>query len=123
MPNDDWRDEPSAPEAGTVLGPLADVPEKDGREYLFGEGRDTFSLFVIRVGDGVRAYVNVCPHLQMTLNFAGTGFLAEDGLHLQCPMHGAIFRREDGGCIGGPPEGEALTAIPVAVEGGNIVVK
>ncbi|MGE5145531.1 MAG: Rieske (2Fe-2S) protein [Candidatus Eiseniibacteriota bacterium] len=123
MANDDWRDEPSAPEAGTVLGPLTDLPENDGREYTFGEGRDTFSMFVIRCGDGVRAYVNVCPHLQMALNFSGDSFMAADGVNLFCPMHEAIFRVEDGKCIGGPPEGEALTAIPVAIEGGRIVVK
>jgi nitrite reductase/ring-hydroxylating ferredoxin subunit len=123
MADEDWRDEPSAPEAGTVLGPLAEVPENDGREYIFGEGRDAFSLFVVRAGGGVRAYRNVCPHLQMALNFAGDGFMASDGTHLYCPMHGAKFRVEDGHCVEGPPEGDALTAIPVAVEGGRIVVK
>jgi nitrite reductase/ring-hydroxylating ferredoxin subunit len=123
MADEDWRDEPSAPAAGTVLGPLADVPANDGREYVFGEGRDAFCLFVVRAGDGVRAYRNVCPHLQMALNFAGDGFMASDGTHLYCPMHGAKFRVEDGHCVEGPPEGEALTPIPVAVEGGRIVVK
>jgi len=123
MADDDWRDEPSAPAPGTVLGPLAEVPENDGREYSFGEGRDAFSLFVVRCGEGVRAYRNVCPHLQMALNFAGDGFMASDGLHLFCPMHGATFRIEDGVCLQGPPEGDALTAIPVAVEDGRIVVK
>jgi nitrite reductase/ring-hydroxylating ferredoxin subunit len=123
MADEDWRDEPNAPEAGTVLGPVAELPADDGREYSFGEGRDLFSLFVIRCGDGVRAYRNVCPHLQMALNFAGDGFMTADHANLFCPMHEAVFRVEDGKCIAGPPEGDGLTAIPVAVEGGQIVVK
>ena len=40
-------------------------------------------VLVLRTGGGVRAYVNVCPHLGGPLE------LAADGERLECRWHGA----------------------------------
>ena len=53
----------------------------------------------------VRAFENYCPHQ------GGKLFLAPDDGALQCRLHGAKFRMEDGLCVSGPCEGRHLAAL------------
>lgn len=56
----------------------------------------------------LRAYRNLCRHLPVPLD-GGTGKLfTEDGRHLICGTHGAIYRLTDGYCVEGPCEGLSL---------------
>ena len=47
-------------------------------------------------------------------------YLSEDGALIACSWHGALFRIEDGACVGGPCAGQRLTPWPVAVVDGTI---
>ena len=51
--------------------------------------------FVVRVADGVRAYVNRCAHLQYPLNYSPHQFLTPDGSMILCRVHGALFEKDD----------------------------
>ncbi|HET7358855.1 MAG TPA: Rieske 2Fe-2S domain-containing protein [Rhodanobacteraceae bacterium] len=79
------------------------------------------SLIVLRRGDGARAYRNVCPHAGRRLDWAPGRFLFDDGV-LVCAVHGASFAVDSGLCIGGPCRGEHLSAVPVAVVDGTVVL-
>ena len=43
-----------------------------------------------------------------------------DRRHILCATHGALFRIEDGHCLAGPCKGKGLTAVAVAVAGGEV---
>ena len=73
-----WRLRPRAPEPGAVLGPLEDVPDGDAKEYVFGRGTTVFSMFVVRRGEKVYGYLNICPHYSSPLNYRAGEFLNED---------------------------------------------
>ena len=79
-------------------------------------------MFVVRRGDEVFGYLNVCPHTGAPLNWMARKFLDPSRTLIQCATHGARFRIEDGVCISGPCNGKSLTAVPVRIEDGNVVI-
>jgi nitrite reductase/ring-hydroxylating ferredoxin subunit len=81
---------------------------------------DAESLVLHRRGDTVRAWLNVCPHAGRRLDWApGQFLLSGEGL-LVCAAHGASFELEHGACVAGPCRGDALRAVPVRVQGGEV---
>lgn len=116
-----WKFRTNAPSSGTVLGPLAEIGE-GGKEYSFGKGLNAFRLFVVRCGDGARAYVNVCPHYSLPLNHRPDEFLSRDRDRIMCRQHLALFAIADGSCLDGACEGRGLEAIPLRLVGDTLVV-
>ena len=86
------------------------------------EDNDAESLIVLREGDAVRAWLNVCPHAGRRLDWAPGRFLRDKQGHLVCAVHGATFELQGGECIAGPCRGAALRTIPVVVEDGLVRV-
>lgn len=81
---------------------------------------DAESLILLRDGDSVRAWLNICPHAGRRLDWAPGQFLkSKDGL-LVCAAHGASFELGKGECVAGPCRGEALRAVPVEVRDGAV---
>lgn len=117
-----WRMRPRAPVPGTVLGPLDDIPDGEAKEYVFGRGTTVFSMFVVRRGENVYGYLNICPHYSSPLNYRAGEFMSEDGSHIVCTMHFSEFRIEDGYGVRGAAERCWLDPVPVNVENGMIVI-
>lgn len=81
---------------------------------------DAESLILHRHGDGVHAWLNVCPHAGRRLDWAPGKFIrSKEGL-LVCAAHGASFELEGGLCVAGPCRGDALRAVPVEVRDGQV---
>jgi nitrite reductase/ring-hydroxylating ferredoxin subunit len=117
-----WRTMPRAQMPGTVLGPLAGIADGSAREYTFGRGTTVFSMFVVRRGEQVYGYLNLCPHYSSRLNCREGEFMNSDGTRIQCTAHFAEFRIEDGFGVEGAAEGCWLDPVPVHVEHGMIVI-
>ena len=115
-----WRLRPRAPMPGTVLGPAAAIADGEGREYRFGAGPSAFSMLVVRRGEAVRGYLNLCPHFSLPLNARAGQFTDPERGLVMCFNHFALFRFEDGACIEGACEGEALDPVPVEIVEGLI---
>ncbi len=118
-----WRDRPNAPAAGTVLAAVDEVPSDNGLERVFGEGPRAFRVVLFRVDDGVRAYVNECPHVHIPYDFSRDVFCVYeiDGRRdLMCAHHTAMFHLDDGTCYVGPCRGERLPAVDVVVDGDTV---
>ncbi|MEO9211564.1 MAG: Rieske (2Fe-2S) protein [Caulobacteraceae bacterium] len=109
---------PARPAAGTRLCALGDLP----KGFIFREGEALFLGFVVPVSDGVRGYVDRCPHAGMPLAMIPDRYLTVEGDLILCTSHGALFRLADGACVGGPCAGKALTPWPVRVESGMVFV-
>lgn len=112
------------PQDPIALFPLSSLPNPGSREAVIPQDDgQSLSLFVVRAGDVVRAYANICPHQQVPLNWKPDVFLTTDRAHIQCSLHGALFRIEDGLCIHGPCAERSLTPLAVRVEKGVVVLE
>jgi nitrite reductase/ring-hydroxylating ferredoxin subunit len=118
----EWRTWPNAPEPGTELCKLAEIPDLGAKEVFFGEGWDSFRIVLLRSGDEVHAYRNRCAHVHIPLNYETDEFHVMDGDVIMCAHHGAMYRIADGYCFDGPCEGASLAAIPVAVSGDVVLI-
>lgn len=92
------------------------VPKGDwgehGKSYFFiRKGWDVEAL-VYGEEDGVRVFINRCPHLPLTLDIGTGSFFTKKGDELLCSNHGARFARADGACTWGPCMGYSLIPIP-----------
>ena len=67
-----WNDDENAPQPGVSLCRIEDVPESQGREFVFGGGGFPFCMFMVRKGETIKGYVNACPHTGAPLNWSPT---------------------------------------------------
>ena len=98
-------------------------PGSRGFVVALGEGGPPFSLFVVRKGDVVRAYLNRCPHTGVALEWVPHQFLDCSGGFIECSVHGALFDIADGRCLRGPCVGEALEAVALEVRDGVLFLR
>jgi nitrite reductase/ring-hydroxylating ferredoxin subunit len=80
------------------------------------------SVILLRQGNEVRAWLNVCPHAGRRLDWAPGKFLLKNDL-LICAVHGASFATASGECIAGPCRGEHLRSVAVRVEDGAVLLQ
>ncbi len=106
--------------AGDVLCRLADIPDRDSRAFTITSNNEEREIFAVRLGEEVFAYVNVCPHRQMALNWKPDVFLAYDKSRIVCTMHAATFDIRQGHCLTGPCPGQSLESVPVVIEDGIV---
>lgn len=104
----------------TTLDSLEDGGLQEVEAVLDG---DAESLILHRRGDQVRAWLNVCPHAGRRLDWAPGRFLLSGAGLLVCAAHGASFELDHGACVAGPCRGEALRAVPVRVQDGQVVLE
>lgn len=84
-----------------------------------GEDKRPREALVLVGSDGEpRAYLNRCRHLPIPIDGGSRRFLTEDGEHLLCGTHGALYRPDDGVCVAGPCLHLALEALPILEENG-----
>ncbi len=79
--------------------------------------------FAFALSGVVAAYVNRCPHLGIELNWMPERFFDIERMFIQCATHGALFTPDQGICIVGPCQGEALTPLECVVSSGVIQVR
>jgi len=101
---------------------LHDLADPDSRGFSCLHHDTTIEGFVVRQGDRVTAYVNSCPHTGVTLNWSPDQFLDVEGKFIQCSLHGALFRLNDGFCVHGPCVGQSLQSLRVTLQAGIIWV-
>ncbi len=78
-------------------------------------------LILLRRGNDVRAWLNVCPHAGRRLDWAPGKFLLSKTGQLVCAAHGASFELDAGECVAGPCRGQSLRAVAVRVDGEGMV--
>lgn len=105
-----------------VVCRLEELADRDARGFGFREDACGHDGFVVRSGDAVYAYRNVCPHAGNPLNWKPHAFLSKKRDLILCSVHGAAFDIETGQCVGGPCPGRALESMRAAVEAGDVAV-
>jgi nitrite reductase/ring-hydroxylating ferredoxin subunit len=108
------------------LTPVARVedlpPGRTAKFILTHDGRE-LEAFVLNHDGRFVAYVNRCCHIPMTMDWVENQFLSDDGAHILCATHGALYEPDSGECIAGPPLGKCLTAVPLEVRDGRILAR
>ena len=102
-----------------ALDAIADGGFAEVEAVIDGEAE---SLVLFREGDGVRAWLNICPHAGRRLDWAPGQFLRSKAGDLVCAAHGASFSTTDGACVAGPCKGESLRAVAVQVADGQVTL-
>ena len=105
---------------GVPLCALDTLDNPGARNFVLQIKEAYFHGFVVRRGDEVFGYVDRCPHAGLPLAHELDRYLTRDGTLIQCSWHGALFKIEDGDCLGGPCTGGRLTPWPVVVADGVI---
>ena len=117
-------DEPrrlSTTPAGVSLCALDMIADGAARNFVLEMRAGRFHGFVVRQGAAVFGYVDRCPHAGVPLARTLDDYLTPHGDLIACGWHGALFRIDDGECVGGPCAGQRLTPWPVTVRDGTIV--
>lgn len=106
-----------------AVGRLDEIGDPGCREFTIGDGDWPFRGFVVRKGDAVYAYQNVCVHVGHPLNWTPDRFLTKDGTALICASHGATYEIETGYCYAGPGNGRSLRKVDAWISGGVVYVR
>lgn len=101
---------------------LAEIEDPGSKGFVIEQGDWPLHGFVVRRGQAVFAYLNVCPHAGRMLNWGPDRFLNKDRSLIMCSAHGAIFEIDSGLCVGGPCLGDALSKLDAKIENGRVVV-
>ncbi len=96
-------------------------PGRTARFRLHRNGK-AVDGFVVNHAGCHHAYVNRCPHAGTPLDLWPNEFLSEDGQHLVCATHGAIFGPDTGACLEGPCPGARLERLPIERDGEHLVI-
>ena len=110
----------SSTPAGVTLCPLDAIADGKARNFVLQMRAGRFHGFVVRKGEAVHGYVDRCPHAGLPLAKVLDDYLTPDGGLIACSWHGALFRPDDGFCVGGPCAGQSLAAWPVEVLDGLV---
>jgi len=102
---------------------INEIPDPGAKGFTLKQGRKERLLFLVKKDNQVYAYENQCPHAGINLEWQGDDFLDLDKAFIQCSVHGALFKIENGDCAGGPCNGEGLTSITIETDkDGNILL-
>ena len=102
----------------TDLQQLADP----GSKGCSVEGINGVPFFLVRKDGELYAYRNRCPHTGAPLEWMPDQFLDLDNSFIQCALHGALFRADNGYCLRGPCAGQSLEALAVRQQQGRVEV-
>jgi nitrite reductase/ring-hydroxylating ferredoxin subunit len=109
------------PPPGEFLCYLDDLAGGAAVLLCFGAGATKHEIFVQGHDGGAVAYVNACPHFNISLNWRAPDFLNSAGDRFLCVNHYAQFRIRDGYCDEGVCEGHWLTPVAIRIEDGRVV--
>jgi nitrite reductase/ring-hydroxylating ferredoxin subunit len=94
---------------------LDELPDGDARGFAL-QDRERDTLFVVRQGDALHAWRNVCPHHGAALAWRRHAYLNAARDRIVCGAHGAQFEIHTGRCTLGPCLGQALTPVPLTID-------
>jgi len=100
----------------------SELKENQTKGFDVKVARKKIALFVIRREGHVFAYENKCPHTGAPLEWQLDQFLDFNDEFIQCSLHGALFKVNDGLCLRGPCLNESLTAIDIIENADGIYI-
>lgn len=108
----------ASPPAGWIRVCASDELEEGGDGVRFElpparAGGQPVAAFVVRYDGRPRAWLNICRHVPIELDWMPGKFFDVSGLYVVCATHGATYEPDTGHCIAGPCKGASLEAVAV----------
>ena len=103
-----------------ILKHIDQLGELEARAFDLSPPDEEKRVLLVKKNKTIYCYRNSCPHTGAPLNWYGDRFFDSEKKYLQCALHGALFRVEDGYCVAGPCSGQSLVSIPVNVITGRL---
>ncbi len=107
---------------GRVIARAEEIAPGSVKKFWLICQKHRVDAFLVNHDNQFHAYVNRCRHMTTPLDFVRDQFFSEDGRHLMCYTHGALYEPATGICVEGPCKGESLYRLPVRVEQGDVLV-
>ncbi|HEY4127387.1 MAG TPA: Rieske 2Fe-2S domain-containing protein [Gammaproteobacteria bacterium] len=101
---------------------LDEIADPGARGFSFPGALIPDEWFLVRHGERLRAYRNLCPHAGRFLNWKEDAFLTKDRSLIMCAGHGALFDPANGHCVAGAALGHSLEGLEVEVQDGMVLV-
>ena len=81
-------------------------------------------VVVVRKNGSVYGYLDSCPHYAggTPMAWKTNAYLDDEGGHIACHSHGALFEIETGDCVLGPCLGQALKKVPLTIAANGTIV-
>lgn len=90
---------------------VTDINEAESKGFeVLGE-----SIFIVKMDGQLHAYKNICPHIQINLEYNPDQFLNDEKNFIQCSNHNALFEIDTGTCIAGPCSGQSLQKFDIQI--------
>ncbi len=109
-------------DGGRLIARVDELPPGGVKKFWLICRAYRIDAFLVNDQGSFYAYINRCRHMATPLDFLRGEFLSEDGRHLMCYTHGALYEPASGLCVAGPCKGESLYPLPVRVERGDVLV-
>lgn len=100
----------------TPLAHSKDVTPHKVRVVSSQQHGKALSVALIRHGEHIKGFINNCPHANVPLDSMYKIEVDPRALTLKCSVHDAYFRIEDGVCVSGPCQNQALKPVSILVD-------
>jgi nitrite reductase/ring-hydroxylating ferredoxin subunit len=110
-----------APEKKTKLLKIVAInglENGQSKKFLVQRPDRKTEAFLIKVQDRYYAYLNLCRHWTVGLDFDDNDFFSEGSEWIVCKNHGALYSPETGQCESGPCGGASLYRVPIVEKEG-----
>lgn len=105
---------PRKPEVPLLKIAAADeLKNNQSKKFMIRRPDRVTEAFLIKKDGRYYAYLNLCRHWTVGLDFDDNEFFSEDREWLVCKNHGAVYNPISGDCEGGPCGGAALYRVPL----------
>ncbi|MCP5158462.1 MAG: Rieske 2Fe-2S domain-containing protein [Gammaproteobacteria bacterium] len=103
------------------LCPLVDLLEGQSKGFTIRPDSRYADILIVYTQQRIHAYRNRCPHTGAPMEWEPDRFLDYTSTMIQCGIHGALFRIEDGYCVSGPCVRQSLHRVTVIERGGWLI--
>jgi len=92
---------------------VGELGEGESKKFNIPRSDRVTEALLIRKNDQYFAYLNLCRHWTVGLDFDDNDFFSEGKEWLVCKNHGAIYNPTTGVCESGPCGGASLYRVPL----------
>ena len=106
---------------GKVIGRTDELSHGTTKKFRLRCHGRTVECLLVGYEKNIFAYVNLCCHICLSMDWVDNQFFTEDRRHIVCANHGATYEPTTGECIWGPCLGEFLQSVPIKIDKGRIL--
>ncbi len=104
-----------------ILCHMDDLAEDHSKGIVVNPASRYADIVLVRTRKGIYAYRNRCPHTGAPMEWEPDQFLDCTATVIQCGIHGALFRIEDGYCVSGPCVRQSLQPVELIERDGWLI--